>query len=188
MSLAVRDFFANGGTDAAVVRLGGRGGDAPDGALLTASDIVGPGLEEDGRGRYPPPRGDRGARRMSPPHTRDGGVDPEVVRAADAYCSSRRAIRLLDGLPSWTGAGDVLAACASGLDEHVDEFMHGLFREGAFPGSSRPSDGSFVKCGRDTMTEHDIERGALTVTVGFAPIRPGEFVVVRVQQAVGASR
>ena len=70
--------------------------------------------------------------------------------------------------------------------ELVDEFMHGLFRAGAFPSSTTPSEAYFVKCGRDTMTEDDVERGVLTVLVGFAPIRAGEFVVVRVDQATGS--
>ena len=56
--------------------------------------------------------------------------------------------------------------------------MGGLFREGAFQGST-PSDAFFVRCGLgDTMTQEEIDAGKVIVTVGFAPAKPAEFVIL----------
>lgn len=67
---------------------------------------------------------------------------------------------------------------------NVGAFMHGLFRQGAFQGSS-PRDAYFVKCDKDTTTQSDINLGIVNVVVGFAPLKPAEFVVVKIQQMAG---
>ena len=73
----------------------------------------------------------------------------------------------------------------SSLRENIDAFMNGLFRAGAFRGQ-KSSDAYFVRCGLgDTMTQGDIDRGQVIVQVGFAPVKPAEFVIVRIQQKVG---
>lgn len=64
--------------------------------------------------------------------------------------------------------------------ESVGAFLHDLFQAGAFQGNA-PDRAFFVKCDRETVTQHDLEAGELTVLVGFAPIRPAEFVVLRVR-------
>ena len=64
--------------------------------------------------------------------------------------------------------------------ESVGVFLHGLFRAGAFHGNA-PDRAYFVKCDRETVTEHDLDAGELAVLVGFAPIRPAEFVVLRIR-------
>lgn len=65
-----------------------------------------------------------------------------------------------------------------------ESFMDGLFRAGAFQGA-KASDAYFVRCGLgDTMTQGDIDRGQVIVIVGFAPLKPAEFVIVRIQQKV----
>ena len=56
-------------------------------------------------------------------------------------------------------------------------FMLGLFRQGAFQGAT-PDKAFFVKCGRDTTTQADIEAGIVNIVVGFAPLKPAEFVVL----------
>ena len=61
----------------------------------------------------------------------------------------------------------------------VSSFLHQLFRSGAFQGA-KPSDAYFVRCGRDTMTEADIASGRLILQVGFAPLKPAEFVILRI--------
>ena len=66
------------------------------------------------------------------------------------------------------------------LRRSVDVFLHGLFRQGAFAGST-PNEAYFVKCGRDTMTQTDIDAGRVHVMVGIAPTRPAEFVVLRLE-------
>jgi phage tail sheath protein FI len=61
----------------------------------------------------------------------------------------------------------------------VGAFLHGLFRAGAFQGEA-PNEAYFVKCDRSTMTQDDLDNGRVNVTVGFAPVRPAEFVVLRI--------
>jgi uncharacterized protein len=67
---------------------------------------------------------------------------------------------------------------------NVGAFMHDLFRQGAFQGSS-PRDAYFVKCDHDTTTQSDINRGIVNVVVGFAPLKPAEFVIIKLQQIAG---
>lgn len=63
-------------------------------------------------------------------------------------------------------------------------FMHNLFRQGAFQGSS-PRDAYFVKCDKDSTTQNDINLGIVNVVVGFAPLKPAEFVIIKLQQMAG---
>lgn len=63
-------------------------------------------------------------------------------------------------------------------------FMQSLFRQGAFQGSS-PRDAYFVKCDRETTTQNDIDQGIVNIIVGFAPLKPAEFVVIKIQQIAG---
>lgn len=67
---------------------------------------------------------------------------------------------------------------------NVGAFMHDLFRQGAFQGSSS-REAYFVKCDKDTTTQSDINLGIVNVVVGFAPLKPAEFVVVKIQQMAG---
>ena len=60
-------------------------------------------------------------------------------------------------------------------------FMQDLFRQGAFQGAS-PRDAYFVRCDEETTTQYDIDRGIVNIQVGFAPLKPAEFVVVSIQQ------
>lgn len=63
-------------------------------------------------------------------------------------------------------------------------FMQNLFRQGAFQGSS-PRDAYFVKCDKETTTQNDINLGIVNIVVGFAPLKPAEFVVIKLQQMAG---
>jgi len=67
---------------------------------------------------------------------------------------------------------------------NVGAFMNNLFRQGAFQGSSA-RDAYFVRCDKDTTTQNDINLGVVNVVVGFAPLKPAEFVVLRLQQIAG---
>jgi uncharacterized protein len=67
---------------------------------------------------------------------------------------------------------------------NVGAFMQDLFRQGAFQGRT-PRDAYFVKCDRETTTQSDINRGVVNIVVGFAPLKPAEFVVIRIQQIAG---
>jgi hypothetical protein len=63
----------------------------------------------------------------------------------------------------------------------VENVLYATWRRGAFP-VNRPKDAFFVRCGPDTMTQDDIDRGRLIVLIGIAPIKPAEFVVFRIGQ------
>jgi uncharacterized protein len=67
---------------------------------------------------------------------------------------------------------------------NVGSFMHTLFRKGAFQGST-PKDAYLVKCDAETTTQADIDRGVVNILVGFAPLKPAEFVFVKIQQLAG---
>lgn len=63
-------------------------------------------------------------------------------------------------------------------------FMHNLFRQGAFQGAS-PRDAFFVKCDSATTIQNDVNLGIVNIIVGFAPLKPAEFVVLKIQQIAG---
>jgi uncharacterized protein len=63
----------------------------------------------------------------------------------------------------------------------VETFMSTLFRQGAFAASTA-DDAYFVRCDRTTMTQDDIDSGRLVIVVGFAPHRPAEFLVIRINE------
>jgi hypothetical protein len=67
---------------------------------------------------------------------------------------------------------------------NVGAFMHGLFRQGAFQGGS-PREAYFVKCDGETTTQNDINEGKVNILVGFAPLKPAEFVILRITQIAG---
>jgi phage tail sheath protein FI len=67
---------------------------------------------------------------------------------------------------------------------NVGAFMHGLFSQSAFQGTT-PKDAYFVRCDSQTTTQNDINLGILNVIVGFAPLKPAEFVVISIQQMAG---
>lgn len=67
---------------------------------------------------------------------------------------------------------------------NLGAFMHNLFRQGAFQGSS-PREAYFVKCDSETTTQNDIDQGIVNIVVGFAPLKPAEFVVIKIQQIAG---
>jgi uncharacterized protein len=67
---------------------------------------------------------------------------------------------------------------------NVSSFMHGLFRQGAFQGTT-PQDAYFVKVDAETTTQNDRDLGIVNIWVGFAPLKPAEFVVLYIQQIAG---
>ena len=64
---------------------------------------------------------------------------------------------------------------------NIGAFLQNLFRQGAFQGSS-PREAYFVTCDRETTTQADINLGIVNIHVGFAPLKPAEFVVIKLQQ------
>jgi phage tail sheath protein FI len=72
----------------------------------------------------------------------------------------------------------------SQIRANVGAFMQTLFRQGAFQGRS-PREAYFVKCDADTTTQTDRDSGIVNILVGFAPLKPAEFVVIKIQQIAG---
>lgn len=67
---------------------------------------------------------------------------------------------------------------------NVGGFMSTLFRQGAFAGTT-PRDAFFVKCDAETTTPTDVDNGIVNIVVGFAPLKPAEFVVIVLAQMAG---
>lgn len=67
---------------------------------------------------------------------------------------------------------------------NVGAFMHNLFRQGAFQGTT-PKEAYLVKCDKETTTQNDINQGIVNIMVGFAPLKPAEFVFIKIQQLTG---
>lgn len=67
---------------------------------------------------------------------------------------------------------------------NVGAFMQNMFRQGAFQGAS-PREAYFVKCDSESTTQTDINNGIVNIMVGFAPLKPAEFVVIKLQQIAG---
>ena len=63
----------------------------------------------------------------------------------------------------------------------AEAFLHTLYQQGALSGRF-PQEAYFVKCGRDTMTQADIDAGRLIVQLGIAPLRPAEFILLTLGQ------
>lgn len=67
---------------------------------------------------------------------------------------------------------------------NIGAFMNNLFRQGAFQGQTA-REAYLVKCDSETTTQNDINLGIVNVVVGFAPLKPAEFVVIKIQQLAG---
>jgi len=67
---------------------------------------------------------------------------------------------------------------------NFNSFMQTLFRQGAFQGST-PQQAYFVKCDSETTTATDQNNGIVNILVGFAPLKPAEFVIIQIQQMAG---
>jgi phage tail sheath protein FI len=64
---------------------------------------------------------------------------------------------------------------------NVTAFMMSLFTQNAFAGTT-PQTAFFVKCDAETTTPDDQNNGIVNIVVGFAPLKPAEFVVISIQQ------
>jgi phage tail sheath protein FI len=73
-----------------------------------------------------------------------------------------------------------------GQDQAQCRRLHefGLFRQGAFQGAT-PKEAYFVKCDGETTNQDDRNKGIVNIQVGFAPLKPAEFVVISIQQIAG---
>jgi len=67
---------------------------------------------------------------------------------------------------------------------NISSFMMTLYRRGAFQGAT-PDDAFFVKVDSETTTQADIDAGIVNIQIGFAPLKPAEFVMVQLSQKAG---
>ncbi|HEY4459253.1 MAG TPA: phage tail sheath C-terminal domain-containing protein [Pseudonocardiaceae bacterium] len=67
---------------------------------------------------------------------------------------------------------------------NVGAFMNGLYRQGAFQGST-PQEAYLVKCDAENNPQSQIDLGIVNILVGFAPLKPAEFVIINIQQLTG---
>jgi len=67
---------------------------------------------------------------------------------------------------------------------NIGAFMHTLFRQGAFQGKT-PQEAYMVQCDSTTTTQDEINLGIVNINVGFAPLKPAEFVIIKLQQLAG---
>jgi uncharacterized protein len=42
-----------------------------------------------------------------------------------------------------------------------------------------------IKCDRETLTANDIQLGVVNILMGFAPLKPAEFVILKIQWLAG---
>jgi phage tail sheath protein FI len=69
----------------------------------------------------------------------------------------------------------------------IENFMLSLFNQGALQGS-KPSEAFQVKCDRSTTTPDDQVNGKVNIVVAFAPLKPAEFVVIRIAHLAGQAQ
>jgi uncharacterized protein len=72
------------------------------------------------------------------------------------------------------------------IRQSISNFLTRVWRDGALQGT-KPEDAFFVKCDRTTMTQDDIDNGRLIILIGVAPVKPAEFVIIRIGQFPGRS-
>ncbi len=61
----------------------------------------------------------------------------------------------------------------------ISNFLTLVWRNGGLEGT-KVEEAYFVKCDRTTMTQTDIDSGRLIVVIGVAPVKPAEYVIVRI--------
>jgi phage tail sheath protein FI len=63
----------------------------------------------------------------------------------------------------------------------ISNFLLNEWQNGGLLGT-KPEQAFFVKCDRTTMTQNDLDNGRLICLIGVAPVRPAEFVIIRIGQ------
>lgn len=67
------------------------------------------------------------------------------------------------------------------IRQTIEIFLQSLFRQGAIQGQ-KSQEAYFVKCGRDTISASDQTAGIVNIMIGFAPLKPAEFMILNIQQ------
>ena len=73
------------------------------------------------------------------------------------------------------------------IRQAIDVFLQSLFRKGAFQGQ-KAQEAYFVKCGTDTISSADQNAGNVNIMIGFAPLKPAEFIILTIQQKAKSVR
>ena len=115
-------------------------------------------------------------------------ADPRA-RHEFTYLSVRRLALLIetsvDRGTAWAALEPNAEPAWARIRASVEAFMFGLYHDGAFAGST-PATAYDVKCGRDTTTQADIDAGIVNIDIGFAPLKPAEFVIVHLRRMMMA--
>ncbi len=74
------------------------------------------------------------------------------------------------------------------LTQEVEAFMLTLFRQGSYFQGSTPTDAFLVQCDSTTTSPADQQNGVVNILVGFAPLKPAEFVVIQIAQLAGQTQ
>jgi phage tail sheath protein FI len=74
----------------------------------------------------------------------------------------------------------------SQLNRSAGAFMQALFAQGAFQGATA-AESYFVECDEQNNSPSSIDQGIVNITIGFAPMKPAEFVVIQIKQMAGQS-
>lgn len=190
LAYAVRDFFANGGGRALIVRLAGTGRAAPGigrravraapgGAPLTVDDYIGHEAEE--RGLYALEKADLFNLLCIPPDTRDGNLPPTVIRRAAEYCCRRRAMLIVDPDREW-GEGEGAAGRARDGVRNLGLTGAGMRNATLFFPRIRQPDPerqgrleTFAPCGAvaGVIARTDARRGVWKAPAGTGAVLPG---------------
>jgi phage tail sheath protein FI len=87
---------------------------------------------------------------------------------------------------TWTAFEPNDEALWTKITAAIWNFMFLLFRNGALQGT-KPEEAFFIKCDRQTMTQSEIDNGVCNILVGFAPLQPAEFVIIRIRLMTASS-
>ena len=75
----------------------------------------------------------------------------------------------------------------SSIRNTVNSFLNNLFRQGAFQGASS-KEAYIVKCDQSTHTLDDITKGIINIEIGFAPLKPAEFIIIKIQMLTNTKK
>ena len=118
-----------------------------------------------------------GLLRRAPP---DADLDPDLK-----YVNVRRYLAYLEHSieekTQWVVFEPNDGTLWSAVRREIEIFLYQEWTSGALRGA-KPEQAYFVKCDRSTMTQDDLDNGRLVALVGVAPLRPAEFVILRIGQ------
>jgi phage tail sheath protein FI len=82
---------------------------------------------------------------------------------------------------TWTVFETNTEATWTKIESDKRNFLMQTWRNGMLMGASQ-QEAYFVKCDWTTMTQNDLNNGKINVLVGVAPVKPAEFIILRISQ------